>query len=587
MSLTIRILTYKDRPHPEPGSVVFDQQGGSLGRTRENRLVLSDPEERLVSRKHALITYENGCYYLTDTSKNGTLICNKDLLLQKDTIMLADGDRLEIGDYELLVNIYPERNGKEVREAGSSAIPPDFSIEDLLGGGEEARSSTPEAESGSSLAEEIRPPSPINVYLSGPDVLSHEEQPEPFREESAAIIPEDFNIIDLIGSQEVAKGSDLEAAGGSGLRSERTVRSVGPINHGAPDVSSHPKSPQALRDQGAATIPEDFNIEDLMSSPEATTGPDYVTASESGLRSESPVRHAVPISHGGPDVSSPLEKLKHIERQMRALAPDEATVRTFVEESSKEGDRGKDTPGLQAVGEHLQETSEGPVDVETGVVSPGISSNIPLRKADQGIHQELFGMFLKGAGIEDTSLVKPEDIPYLMHTIGKVLREMIHGIMAILRGRAQSKAQLHLMVTVLGSEHNNPLKFLPTVDDALRHLLARNQRGYMNAYDAVREGFRDIMNHDLAMKAGVQAALVEALKRFDPRESEKLYQEGIVVQRKAKCWNAYSQNYRKIFEDVMENFFGQAFIQAYEEQMSKLCKSEGTCRDLERGISDD
>jgi len=544
MTLTIRILGYKDYPPPEPSLVAFDENGGSLGRDSKNRLVLRDDVEMLISRKHALISFENGCYYLTDTSSNGTMICNKGQLVHKSTAALADGDRLKIGDYELLVHI-------------SGSERPEVVYERSLG-------EYSDTSGFSSRTEDLRTP----------------------WDESPAPIPDDFNIGDLIGSGHERRDSGFEAD--IGLTPGGEIRPKSPVDVylGAPDVSSPPENAQTSGDEGSATIPEDFNIGDLIGSRDATRGSD--SEARKGLKAnrEIGLLHPLDANLGAPDVTPPAENLQGPEQEGSTAIPDDLTVKILIRESDKSGDREEVVPGLPAVDENLPARSKAPVDVEPRGAVPEVSNAIPVQQGDQGTYSELFNIFLRGAGISDTSFIKTEEIPELMQTIGRVFREMLHGIMTILRGRAESKAQLRLLVTILGTTDNNPLKFIPTVDDALRRLLVRNQPGYLDAYNAVHEGFRDIMNHDLAMKAGVQAALIEALKRFDPEEFEKLYQEGIVMQRKAKCWNAYNQKYRKIFEEVMENFFGQAFIQTYEEQMSKLCTSQTSERDEERGIAD-
>jgi type VI secretion system FHA domain protein len=116
---------------------------------------------------------------------------------------------------------------------------------------------------------------------------------------------------------------------------------------------------------------------------------------------------------------------------------------------------------------------------------------------------------------------------------------------------------------------NNPLKFaLP--DEALTLLLTNSHPGYIDAVEAVREGCSDLIHHDLALTAGIQAAVSALLERFDPQQVAKPYAEGIVLQRKAKCWDAYSQTYKKVAAEALEDFFGDAFVQAYEEQLGKL-----------------
>ncbi|UCF89819.1 MAG: type VI secretion system-associated FHA domain protein TagH, partial [Desulfobacterales bacterium] len=211
-----------------------------------------------------------------------------------------------------------------------------------------------------------------------------------------------------------------------------------------------------------------------------------------------------------------------------------------------------------------------PVSDNVLIEKPDPAARKTLRRSLQPADSELFKVFLQAAGIKDASFWRDEEIPELMGTIGAVFREMLAGLMVILRGRAELKAQLRVSATILGPANNNPLKFSPLVDDALKLLLTRNHPGFVNAVDAVREACTDIMNHQLAMTAGIQASLIKLLERFDPQHFAKQYQEGLVFQRKAKSWDAYSQAFRKIADEVLENIFGEDFVRAYEEQIAKL-----------------
>jgi type VI secretion system FHA domain protein len=151
-----------------------------------------------------------------------------------------------------------------------------------------------------------------------------------------------------------------------------------------------------------------------------------------------------------------------------------------------------------------------------------------------------------------------------------VFRELIDGLMTVLRARSELKSHFRVSMTVLQSGENNPLKFSPTVNEALKLLLTKNQPGFIDAVDAVREGYQDVMNHQLAITAGIQASLMSLVSRFDPQKFASKYEEGFVLQKKAKCWDAYRQAYRDIAREALENFFGEEFVRAYEEQMSKL-----------------
>ena len=145
--LTIKALSYKGGSLPremgERSAVVFNREGGSLGRSLGNHFELPDLA-RAVSGTHALIRYENGCYYLKDTSSNGTFIYQKNLTLHRQSVQLDDGDRLKVGDYDLVVSITGKsRSGDEpilgsttdpLSPVHSPGPPPEFDIGTLLEG---------------------------------------------------------------------------------------------------------------------------------------------------------------------------------------------------------------------------------------------------------------------------------------------------------------------------------------------------------------------------------------------------------------------------------------------------------------------
>jgi predicted component of type VI protein secretion system len=80
------------------------------------------------------------------------------------------------------------------------------------------------------------------------------------------------------------------------------------------------------------------------------------------------------------------------------------------------------------------------------------------------------------------------------------------------------------------------------------------------------------MKHQLAMTAGIQAALTALLREFDPDRYERQFEEGIVFQKKAKCWDAYVKAYSRLTAEALENFFGDDFAEAYERQVRALAK---------------
>ncbi len=84
-----------------PKEYPLEKPDTSIGRAPENDIVLPD-EEKVISRYHATIRYENGSYSLRDEgSSNGTYV-NGQGLEKNFPRMLQDGDHVSIGDYELV-----------------------------------------------------------------------------------------------------------------------------------------------------------------------------------------------------------------------------------------------------------------------------------------------------------------------------------------------------------------------------------------------------------------------------------------------------------------------------------------------------
>jgi predicted component of type VI protein secretion system len=84
---------------------IFDVRGGSIGRLDTNDWALPDPD-RFVSSRHAVVRFAGGAFCLEDVSTNGTFLNAPHLAVGKEVpARLKDGDRVYIGDYEILVQL--------------------------------------------------------------------------------------------------------------------------------------------------------------------------------------------------------------------------------------------------------------------------------------------------------------------------------------------------------------------------------------------------------------------------------------------------------------------------------------------------
>ena len=479
MPLKLKVISYKGRPSPDRLEVSLGQDGGTLGRSpdsRHNHLTLNDPD-RYISRRHASISFENGLYYLTDTSKDGTYIQNKNIRVYRDTVVLAAGDRLRIGDYELDVSIVSDGT---LETASHASI---FS------------------------SEEGMPFSGIDRNTAGP----MKSFPDRSNQGNNSSWSTDGDVYE--------KG--LEADDAKGRPEESPLHE----SFAPPDIAGDPIK--------TLEIPKNFKFEELISDLDETDGTSASSESFSGRQQDTAVEQNTPAE--------------------------------IVEETPVKGK--EDAPGA-----HQRKKNSGVPVPETSAGNSSPSESVIIEKMRRQVQLELFQSFLDAAGVTYKDFHQNVDMSELMPTLGVVFREMVAGLMTILRGRSELKNQLRVSATSLKPTDNNPFKFSPIVDDALKQILAKDQPGFVETPNAVREAFADIMNHQLAMTAGIQAAVIALLERFDPHHFDRQNDNGALFKRKAKSWDTFRRSYTEIVNEALENFFGEAFIHAYEEQIRKLRK---------------
>jgi type VI secretion system FHA domain protein len=105
MLLALSIISAQGADLGSTAYKVFDERGGSIGRIDSNDWVLPDAD-RFVSSRHATVRWGGDAFYLEDVSSNGTFINAPDRAISKtEPTRLTDGDRLFIGDYEIMVQL--------------------------------------------------------------------------------------------------------------------------------------------------------------------------------------------------------------------------------------------------------------------------------------------------------------------------------------------------------------------------------------------------------------------------------------------------------------------------------------------------
>ena len=236
-------------------------------------------------------------------------------------------------------------------------------------------------------------------------------------------------------------------------------------------------------------------------------------------------------------------------------------------------------------------------DLLTGFEIPkknNTSQNIPSFNDQQEASKDIFqsskqktrgeklsnSAFLKGLGLDDKSF-DSELTEQQLYLAGKLFRNAIQGTMDVLQSRAEIKNEMRMDMTTIQPIQNNPIKFALNIDEAIRKLLAQDNKAYMDPEQAMNEVYDDITSHQLAVISGIQASLSHVLKRFEPKnlitrfEQDSPISASIPVHRKAKLWEAFEDLYESIETEAEEDFnrlFGQEFAKAYDQQVEILQK---------------
>ncbi len=470
MPVSLKIISFKEQSYEHNDSFIFNKEGGSIGRSQTCDLVLAD-QEKLISRHHAEIIYENDTYLLKDTSLSGTFIDDSPTPLNKATVLLADGMILGIGEYQIQVEVLPE----------SDAILLDYA-QDRMDSSPFVETAPLQADRDNDLLNQFGTSEPEeDHHLMVDDQALVGESPNPF----LADLQDNF----IPPSEGNAKLSSLHD-------------------------SFIPPSPTGER-HANDEIPEDFNFEELFEQPSVA-----------------------PEISGGTSAGEPLQSAG-LQQGNEVVASEE----------------------LSFFSESLSTAAPKPVSVQPEA----------LEQSSLKSSENLYAAFLQGAELNQNELLSSDQVDR-MRRIGAMFRQFVDSTMAVLRSRAEFKSLFRVTVTTIKRMDNNPLKFSVNTEEALQHLLNDGQGGFKPSVEAIEEAFQDVLNHQLAMQAGIQASLQEILNQFAPDCIEKQFKEGLVLNKKAKCWDRYCEIYSQLAEVAVEDFYGDTFADAYEKQMKQIGK---------------
>ncbi len=537
MSLTLRILTYRNQPLPMPTAAMFSGDGGTIGRSPDNLLVLDDPK-KYISRTHARVALRGMQYVLTDTGSNPSIINDRPLGNGRE-IALGDGDRILIGDY-LIEALLASDVSEEATVMGLPASAP-------------------------SVPQQLVPPlAPLPLFEPPPVVPVKaplipaipgwpQEQVAPVMQTA---LPDPLAAASIL---DMRSGTALPAFGDDdplGLNLFGTSPSAAKINALRAAESDHVSPENQLFGASPAYVPVQPVLPVTPAAPVAPVAP-----SSSMIPDDyDPLAEFVPRKVAAPvEVASPVT-VPALPIEPEPFVP-QAPVRPQLPE--------------------LPELAVPPPSSPAQQIAPPRADPPPAQCAAptalSGSDDAVLKALLKGLGLPDLATTRSG--PEIAELVGAMLREATTGTIDILMARAMTKRESRIEMTMMSSRSNNPLKFFPNAESALTQMLTNAMAGYLPPVAAVSNAFDDLKAHELAVIAGMHAALAAVLKRFDPTAIEArldvpgMMDKLMASSRKAKMWDRLVQLYAEISSDADEDFqrlFGEKFSSAYEEQIDRL-----------------
>ncbi|MSR08738.1 MAG: type VI secretion system-associated FHA domain protein TagH [Gammaproteobacteria bacterium] len=218
-----------------------------------------------------------------------------------------------------------------------------------------------------------------------------------------------------------------------------------------------------------------------------------------------------------------------------------------------------------------------PVAVPTAPKKPVAAATTAPAPTDP--EQRALALLLDGAGIKPETVAgrTPSEV---LQGSGELLRVMVSGLMELLRERSHMRDTFRLPQTMMQAAQNNPLKFSPSVDEALRYLF--NDRGdgaYLSAEDAARAGFQDVRHHEQALVKAMLQAVQDYVERFDPEELKSRFDKGLKRGgllsggNKLKYWELYEESYLALTQredggppQLFTEEFSRAYLQEVDGQ---------------------
>lgn len=572
--ITLTVASFNGAPLTQPLTAQFDEMGGNIGRAENNQLVLPDPE-RTISRVHAQVVFRSGRYAIVDRGSNPISVNGRPLGNGQEA-PLQPGDQVQIGGYALKVEAgasaavdldpFADFGGLAAPAAPSRAAPPSHgaSADPLAGFG-----MAPAPASGGAFGAPASAPRAAGGIPEDWDPFA----PDPVAPGPADPFARTGQARDL-GLEVGGRGAGPlipDTPGGSAPAADSLDNLFG-LGAGRSDPAADPFANSVM--QSAAAQPNMAAHADPMRSlnsltqASASAAPDQLSELNAPFElppMSAPAARAAPTP---PPAAAPVATPSAPKGAVLSWGEPSAESRTIIRKAGGAGAAPVSAPAPAA-----------PVAPAAAWPAPAAPT---ARSGATPDTQALIDALRQGLGVP--ALPIDTLTPEFMRLVGQLLNDATRGTVELLVARAALKREVRAEVTMIVARENNPLKFSPSAEVALNHLLSPPVRGFMPADRAMRDAYDDLRAHQFGFLAGMRAALEGVLQRFDPAQLEgKLTQKKSMLggllpaTRKARMWDVFQELYQQISEEAADDFhelFGKEFLRAYEAHIEQLKKDQ-------------
>lgn len=191
---------------------------------------------------------------------------------------------------------------------------------------------------------------------------------------------------------------------------------------------------------------------------------------------------------------------------------------------------------------------------------------------------DLLHLIARGAGLPEGAFAT-QDPAKVATEVGQLLRLVAENLRQLLEARQQAKRLARsASQTTIQALDNNPLKFAPTLEDAMRIMFGPPTGSYLDAPSALAQGFDDLKTHQIKTFSAMQHALKQLLQEFDPTNIEKTPTggrgiAGALGSSKARFWEVYTARWQARtlgHEDGMLDAFMRYFAEYYDRDGNKV-----------------